>query len=57
MLSEQCTSNSLSEMSHRESIVEDFHNLNYATQDDSSLLIACGHSINSAPSSDYKFFS
>ena len=42
-------------MPHTESIVEDFHNLNYATQDDSSLLAACGHSFNSAPSSDYNF--
>ena len=55
MLSEQCTSNSLSDVPHTESIVEDFHNLNYATQDDSSLLAACGHSFNSAPSSDYYF--
>ena len=55
MLSDQCTSNPLSDVSHTESIVEDFHNLNYATQDDSSMLAACGHSFNSEPSSDYNF--
>ena len=36
MLSVQCTSNSLLDVSHTESIVEDVHNLNYTTQDDSS---------------------
>ena len=55
MLSDQYTSNSLSDVSHIESIVEDFHNLNYATQDDSSILAACGHLFNSAPSLDYNF--
>ena len=52
ILSDQCTSNSLLDVSQTETIVEDFHNLNYATQDDSSMLAACGHSFNSAPSSD-----
>ena len=36
-------------------ILEDFHNLNYAIQDDSSMLAACGHSFNAAPSSDCNF--
>ena len=35
------------DVSQTEAIVEDFHNLNYATQDDSSMLAACGHSFNS----------
>ena len=38
ILSKQCTSKSLSDVPHTESIVEDFHSLNYYTQDDSSLL-------------------
>ena len=52
ILIDQCTSNSLLDVSQTETIVEDFYNLNYATQDDSSMLAACGHSFNSAPSSD-----
>ena len=55
ILSKQCTSNSLSDVLHTESIVEDFHNLNYATQDNSSWLDVCGHSFNSVPSTDYNF--
>ena len=55
ILIDQCTSNSLLDVSQTETIVEDFYNLNYATQDDSSMLAACGHSFNSAPSSDYNF--
>ena len=40
MLSDQRTSTFLLDVSHTESIVEDFHDLNDATQDDSSMLAA-----------------
>ena len=55
ILSDQCTLNSLLDVSQTGTIVEEFHNLDYATQNDSSMLAACGHSFNSAPSSDHNF--